>query len=267
MALGERPLVRKTLKYSSSGAGMNPELSVKLTTTAGEGIETSLASEIPEGIVQEEVLAGDKDIELITAGECNVIGSETMSLGDWIVPAASGKFKNLRGLDSDIALKFVFGRLKEAISTNGYSGVAEIMKFFVQDEIRECIQTNQTINASGEIAYFSPRHKMTLQHVYIAVKTTIAAHDTNYQTFTLVNKGQAGIGTTAMLKVDDLNTTKSTGGVGLTGYKVQELVLHGTAGNLAVAKNDVLVFESTKAASAPDLVNPILILDFQLDLS
>ena len=268
MALGERPLVRKTLKYSSSGTGIAPELSVKLTANPGEGIESTLASEIPEGICQERIIAGDKDVELITAGEAYVIGSEVMSVADFIVPAASGKFKKLRGLDSDIGLKFVYGRLKEAVGADGNRALAEIMKFYVSDEIREAIQTNQTLSASGDICTFSPRHKMVLQAAYVAVKTSIAAHNDNHATFALTNKGQAGVGTTAMLLASGVNGTDANdSGFSLVGYKLQALTLHGTAANLAVAKNDVLVFSYTKAASCDDLVNPILILDFQLSLS
>jgi hypothetical protein len=107
---------------------------------------------------------------------------------------------------------------------------------------------------------------MTLQAAYVGVKTSITANDTNYQTFSLTNKGQAGAGSTAMLAVSDANTTKATGGFSMTGYDIHELTLHGTAANLEVAANDVLAFASTKAASADNLVNPILILDFQLAL-
>lgn len=73
----------------------------------------------------------------------------------------------------------------------------------------------------------------------------LATSDTNYITWTLVNLGQSGIGTTAMLAVADTNTTKTTGGTAITAVAKHALVVHGTAANLLVVKGDVLRLRAT----------------------
>lgn len=73
---------------------------------------------------------------------------------------------------------------------------------------------------------------------------SLAANDTNYVAFTLVNKGQLGAGSAQMLAASPNNTSKATGGAALTGYVPYTLALTGTQGNLVVAKGDVLVFQA-----------------------
>ena len=73
----------------------------------------------------------------------------------------------------------------------------------------------------------------------------LAANDTNYITWTIVNLGQAGAGTTAMLAVSDANTTKATGGTALTAVARRALTVHGTLANLVVVKGDVIRCRAT----------------------
>lgn len=73
----------------------------------------------------------------------------------------------------------------------------------------------------------------------------LAASDTNYITWTLVNLGAAGSGSTAMLAVADTNTTKTTGGTAITAVAKHSLVVHGTASNLLVTKGDILRLRAT----------------------
>lgn len=73
----------------------------------------------------------------------------------------------------------------------------------------------------------------------------LAASDTNYITWTVVNLGQSGVGTTAMLAVSDANTTKTTGGTALTAFARRALTVHGTAANLLVVKGDVIRIRAT----------------------
>lgn len=85
----------------------------------------------------------------------------------------------------------------------------------------------------------------TLTGVDFSSLDALAANDTNYITFTGANLGQSGVGTTAVLLVGDANTTKSTGGTALTALARRLLTLHGTAGNLAVTKGDVIRIRAT----------------------
>lgn len=73
----------------------------------------------------------------------------------------------------------------------------------------------------------------------------LAANDTNYITWTVVNLGQAGAGSTALLSTSDLNTTKATGGVAITASSSKSLTLHGTTTNLDVTEGDVIRIRAT----------------------
>lgn len=102
----------------------------------------------------------------------------------------------------------------------------------------------------------------TLSGADIIVNTAITANDTNYWTFALTNKGGDGTGSTALLAASDANTTKATGGTGLTAYDTTALTLHGTASNLNFSAGDVIVLTATKAASAANLVDTTIALSY-----
>jgi hypothetical protein len=75
--------------------------------------------------------------------------------------------------------------------------------------------------------------------------TGLTADDTNYITFTAINLGQSGAGSTALLAVSDANTTKATGGSTITALARRALTVHGTASNLLVTKGDVIRIRAT----------------------
>ena len=84
----------------------------------------------------------------------------------------------------------------------------------------------------------------TITAVKAAFKDALAAHDTNYAEFKLINKGQAGAGTTNLLATGSgVNTTKITGGSAIAAYTRYEMTLSVTAADLEVLKHDVLVFQ------------------------
>lgn len=72
--------------------------------------------------------------------------------------------------------------------------------------------------------------------------------NTNYRTYTLVNKGAAGAGTTVMA------TLALTTGVDLVAFDEKALTVSATAADLVFAAGDVLAFVSTHTASG--LVDP-----------
>ena len=82
----------------------------------------------------------------------------------------------------------------------------------------------------------------------------LAAHDTNYITFSVTNLGQAGGGSTAMLAATDENTTKATGGTALSANTKRSLTVHGTGANLDVVKGDRLL---VRAAASGTLANTV----------
>lgn len=122
-----------------------------------------------------------------------------------------------------------------------------------------------TLSATGTVKIHCPNAAARIVGIRIDVDTTLASDNTNYWTFSALNKGAAGSGTTALLDSGDTNTTKTTGGSGLTNYVSRALTLHGTAGNLVTAANDILIFTATKSASANDLVNFGVTVHFEID--
>lgn len=122
-----------------------------------------------------------------------------------------------------------------------------------------------TISATSSFRVILPAHVGTIARVSIAVGTTVSANDTNFWTFALVNKEAGGAGTTATLAATDANTTKATGGSAITADIKRNLTLHGTAGNLNTAAEDVLVFTATKTASAANLVEATLAIDITFE--
>ena len=94
-------------------------------------------------------------------------------------------------------------------------------------------------------AYFQVSKAGRVQAIKFSSLASLAASDSNYITWTVVNLGQAGAGSTALLSTSDLNTTKATGGVAITALANKSLTLHGTATNLDVAEGDVIRIRAT----------------------
>src|SRR5438270_483141 len=89
----------------------------------------------------------------------------------------------------------------------------------------------------------------TIVAAAVAFKDALAAHATAILTFAIVNKGQAGAGTTALLAATDANTSKTSTGTAISAYTTRNLTLHGTAANLVVAAGDVLAVTFTSATT------------------
>ena len=82
----------------------------------------------------------------------------------------------------------------------------------------------------------------------------LTANNTNFITFSITNLGQAGAGSAAMLAATDANTTKATGGTGLSANSRRSLTLNGTAANLIVVAGDRL---RLRAAATGTLANTV----------
>lgn len=119
-----------------------------------------------------------------------------------------------------------------------------------------------TISATTTILVSAPNVASVLAGLRIAVGTTVTTSDTDYWTIAAVNKGPAGSGTTDVLDTGAANTTKVTGGSAITANVARAATLHGTGANLVLAANDVIAITLTKSASAANLVNASLRLDF-----
>lgn len=82
----------------------------------------------------------------------------------------------------------------------------------------------------------------------------LATSDTNYISWTIVNLGQAGAGTTDVILATAANSTKVTGGAALAANTPRSLTLHGTAANLAVVENDRLKIIATATGTLANTV-------------
>ncbi len=85
----------------------------------------------------------------------------------------------------------------------------------------------------------------TLKAVIFSCVEALAVDDTNYITFSALNKLATGAGTTALLAATDPNTTKATGGAALAAHVPRTLTVHGTTANLAVTEGDRIICTAT----------------------
>lgn len=91
----------------------------------------------------------------------------------------------------------------------------------------------------------------------------LTANNSNYITFSITNLGQAGAGSAAMLAATDANTTKATGGTGLSANSRRSLTLNGTAANLAVVAGDRLRLRAAVTGTLANTVTfPVYNLNF-----
>jgi hypothetical protein len=93
--------------------------------------------------------------------------------------------------------------------------------------------------------YFQVPKSGRVASIKFSSLAALSVSDSNYITWSVTNLGQAGAGTTALLKTDDLNTTKSTGGAAIVASSSKSLVLHDTVTNLDVVEGDVIRIRAT----------------------
>lgn len=131
-----------------------------------------------------------------------------------------------------------------------------------QDAFTALMGTIATTSATS--TYFTAPYAGKLVLANFTAVDALAAHASNYVTFSITNLGQAGAGSTAMLAATDANTTKTTTGTAVSANTVRALALHGTAANLVVASGDRLQITSTAAAtSANTMTFPTVHLVFE----
>lgn len=100
-----------------------------------------------------------------------------------------------------------------------------------------------TIATTGvSVSTMIAKYAGTLASAIFTSRDGLAADNTNYITFAIVNRTN---GAAAMLAATDPNTTKLTGGAAIVAYAKRTLVLNGTPANLAVAAGDVIEITAT----------------------
>lgn len=112
---------------------------------------------------------------------------------------------------------------------------------------------------SDEMPCFVAPFNCEILSAHIVDTTGVTAHDTNYWTFQVKNKGAAGSGTDSICSA----TTKTTSGGGtgdIAAFDAQSL---GTITNSLLAKGDVASITATKASSASNTDNTLLVVRFR----
>lgn len=85
----------------------------------------------------------------------------------------------------------------------------------------------------------------TVTGVSVTPEANVTANATNYRTFRLINKGQAGAGATVVASLaTDTPTTDD-----LVAFDEKTITLSGTPANLTVAEGDTLVADETTAGT------------------
>lgn len=101
-------------------------------------------------------------------------------------------------------------------------------------------QTIGEVNTAGRVSSVS----------YTPEAAITGAASPNSRTFTLVNKGAAGVGTT------NVATLAMVSGVDGVAFDEKAITLNATAANLVVAAGDILVWVSTAVTAGGGLVDP-----------
>jgi hypothetical protein len=107
------------------------------------------------------------------------------------------------------------------------------------------------VPATTSFSAIVPNVAGSVSKISFVTKTAVSANDTDYWTFSVLNKTRTKTmvdGTAAA------NSTKATGGSAMVAYTKRDLTLSGTADDLVVAAGDVLEITITKAASATTMV-------------
>ncbi|MGE5610859.1 MAG: hypothetical protein ACM359_16530 [Bacillota bacterium] len=122
-----------------------------------------------------------------------------------------------------------------------------------------------TIAATKFLPIVAPAYAATIVSAHLLVDTTLAANDANYWFFALQKRGAAGTGSTDLLDSGAVNSTKVTGGSGLTANVARSLGLHATAANKDTLAAEGLTLACTKTGTPADLSNASLLLGFAVE--
>lgn len=115
----------------------------------------------------------------------------------------------------------------------------------LQRTLEEDVPAQGTANTVQDYVIGEAPFAGVVSEVTIVPEAAVTANATNYRTFRVVNKGQAGAGTTVVATfATDTVTTDD-----LAAFDEKTIPLSGTAANLVVAAGDVLVADETVAAS------------------
>ncbi len=204
------------------------------TVTAPPEVEIAGVGDLGIG-VNEVIVAATKNCAVEPynkSGTLEMVADGVIAEGDEVYPAAGGK---ISATGAGVSL----GKAMEAATADG-----DIIEILTNPNdpvhVANTPGTTDIATTSNTDEYVIASKSGILIGVDFSSLAALAAHDTNYITFSITNLGQDGSGSTAMLAATDPNTTKATGGSALVANSRRELVLHATAANLAIVEGDRL---------------------------
>lgn len=217
------------------------KLRVKIVTgTITSPPEVELAGVGEAGIGVNEVLTAITKLAAVEPlnkpGTLEFVADGVIAEGVDVYPAAGGKI-------SATAAGSSLGKAMEAATADG--DIIEVFVYPDPIQVQGTAGTTSIATTGATSEYMIAAKSGVLVGVDFSSLAALAASDTNYITWTIVNLGQDGTGTTAMLAATDANTTKATGGAALIANSKRQLTLHGTPANLVVVEGDRLQIVAT----------------------
>jgi hypothetical protein len=215
--------LRVVATYSQSPFTGIPQCSITRLATSGGAINTAASTTVPMSDGAGNLVPGNVLFYFLTAAITPNSTSTATAAGTFAVTS------NATGLGSIFVSDASKWQLVAGSVISAHSSSAPIT-----------IATTSTSDM-----YLSAPVTGILTGIDFSSLDALSASDTNYITYTAVNLGQSGVGSTAMLAVSDANTTKATGGTALVAFARRTLTVHGTPANLAVVKGDVIRVRAT----------------------
>jgi hypothetical protein len=106
-----------------------------------------------------------------------------------------------------------------------------------------------------------------LSEVLFSGVDALAANDTNFITWTIVNLGQSGAGSAAMLTGGNVNTTRATGGSALAANTKRALSVSSVPADITVQQGDRIRIRAAGSGTLANAVNgAAYLLTFQRSL-
>lgn len=257
--------------FVAEGGNLALKKIVKPGTNENQVAAASAAADNVRGVVNE---AGYQygPVGVITRGPATVDAGGVAAVGDMAILSSTGQKVLSVEQDPDTSSDeiLVLGRFLSASSADGDEVVIDLDPQKVKNTKKEVIetiavgafqeigevkveQTIGTLSATYTADVFQADKDVTITSFKLAVRTSVTANDTNYWEVNLINEGDDGSGTDDLLdNTSDVNTTKATGGSGLTADVLRDFALD--SGNVAITAGDVLRLVLTKTASGADLV-------------
>jgi hypothetical protein len=235
----------KALRVKIKSGSTTDPIEVEL---AGLG-EAHIGTVLKPALIDELVAVKPRNAQ----GTHEMVAAGAISAGAVFYGAASGKISaTVAGAAIGIAV--------EASTADG--DIIEVFPF--ESEGRsEGIQGGTIATTGNTDEYIIVPKSGKLTGIDFSGIDALAASDTNYITFSVLNLGQAGAGSTAMLAATDPNTTKATGGSALVANGKRSLTLHGTAANLNVVIGDRLrIRAGVTGTLANTVTKPVYMLQF-----